>query len=149
MDLENSFLAGTAARNTGGGVHVWNATLNVENCTIVGNTPVAAGGGMFLYSRLTNTRAITNSVFANNAAPIGPAARVQNTDLTVAYSHLLGGADSVSLDDYATLNWGDGIIDLDPLFTDPDGPDDDPNTWADIDHSLAPGTPCIDAGDKY
>jgi len=44
------------------------------------------------------------------------------------------------------LNWGPGNIDADPLFVDPDGPDDDPNTWEDNDFHLSPGSPCLDAG---
>ena len=48
-----------------------------------------------------------------------------------------------------TLNYyGSDIIDADPLFVDPDGPDDDPNTWEDNDFRLLPGSPCIDAGDN-
>jgi hypothetical protein len=37
---------------------------------------------------------------------------------------------------------------LDPLFADADGPDDDPDTWADNDLRVASGSPCIDAGDN-
>jgi len=42
---------------------------------------------------------------------------------------------------------GDGNINIDPLFVDADGPDDDPNTWEDNDYHLSPGSACIDAGD--
>jgi hypothetical protein len=41
---------------------------------------------------------------------------------------------------------GVGDINLDPLFVDPDGPDNDPATWEDNDYRLAAGSPCIDAG---
>ena len=41
---------------------------------------------------------------------------------------------------------GTGIINLDPLFADPDGPDNDPATWQDNDYRPAAGSPCIDAG---
>jgi hypothetical protein len=59
-----------------------------------------------------------------------------NADPTVTFSDIEGG-------------WsGDGNIDADPLFVDPDGPDDDPNTWEDNDYRLNPGSPCIDAGDN-
>ena len=43
---------------------------------------------------------------------------------------------------------GNGNIDADPLFVDPDGPDDDPNTWEDNDYRLSAGSPCIDAADN-
>ena len=40
-----------------------------------------------------------------------------------------------------------GNIDADPLFADPDGPDNLPGT-ADDDLRLSPGSPCIDAADN-
>ena len=43
---------------------------------------------------------------------------------------------------------GEGNIDADPLFVDPDGTDDDPNTWQDNDYRLRGGSPCIDAGNN-
>jgi len=42
---------------------------------------------------------------------------------------------------------GTGNINVDPLFMDPDGPDDIPNTWADNNYRVSSGSPCIDAGD--
>jgi hypothetical protein len=41
---------------------------------------------------------------------------------------------------------GEGNIARNPAFVDPDGPDDDPNTYEDNDYRLLPTSPCIDAG---
>lgn len=41
---------------------------------------------------------------------------------------------------------GSGILDLDPNFVDPDGPDDDPATLDDNDYRLNADSPAIDAG---
>jgi len=57
-----------------------------------------------------------------------------------------GGPSAVHIEGLCALIWGDGNIDADPLFVDPDGPDNDPNTWEDKDYHLSPGSPCIDAG---
>jgi len=55
--------------------------------------------------------------------------------ITISYSNVEGG-------------WpGNGNIEADPLFVDPDGPDDDPDTWEDNDLHLLPISLCIDAGD--
>jgi len=43
---------------------------------------------------------------------------------------------------------GAGNIDDDPVFVDPDGPDNDPNTWDDNDYHLSSDSPCINAGDN-
>ena len=41
------------------------------------------------------------------------------TTLTVSYSNVTGGADSVNVSDAAAiLNWGSGNIDVDPMFVD-------------------------------
>lgn len=44
---------------------------------------------------------------------------------------------------------GGGNLDLDPLFVDADGPDNDPNTWRDNDNRLSGASPSIDAGSNY
>jgi hypothetical protein len=41
---------------------------------------------------------------------------------------------------------GEGNTDADPLFSDADGPDDDPNTWEDNNYRLQGDSPCVDAG---
>ena len=52
---------------------------------------------------------------------------------TVRYSDVQGGWPGAA-----------NIMD-DPLFVDPDGPDDDPETYEDNDYRLSAGSPCIDA----
>ncbi|MDP2895799.1 MAG: choice-of-anchor Q domain-containing protein [bacterium] len=41
---------------------------------------------------------------------------------------------------------GEGNISEDPKFVDPDGPDDNPETWEDNDYRLRGDSPCIDVG---
>jgi len=56
--------------------------------------------------------------------------------LTVAYSDVVGGVDHIEMLD-GEVEWLDGNIDADPLFTDPD----------EDDYHLTADSPCIDAGD--
>jgi hypothetical protein len=70
-----------------------------------------------------------------------------SVELTISFSDVQGGEAQVYVGGGAQLIWGAGNIDADPLFVDPDGPDDDPNTWEDNDLHLSGGSPCIDAGD--
>ncbi len=67
--------------------------------------------------------------------------------MTVSYCDVAGGEAGVSIDKGSTLEWGDGNIDCDPLFVDPDGPDDVFGTEGD-DFRLSPGSCAIDAGDS-
>jgi hypothetical protein len=55
----------------------------------------------------------------------------------IKHSNILGGWPDV----------GNTNIDADPLFTDADGPDNDPLTIDDNDYRLLPGSPSIDTGD--
>lgn len=57
--------------------------------------------------------------------------------LTISYSDVEGGQSSVVVEKGCTLNWGDGMIDEDPLFM----------TFHGFDYLLDVGSPCIDSGD--
>jgi hypothetical protein len=60
--------------------------------------------------------------------------------VTVQYSDVQGGeAEVLVVDDDGTVNWGDGNIDADPLFVNPDNGD----------YHLQSGSPAIDAGHNW
>ncbi len=134
-----TFTGNTAtATNFGGGGGIFNngptpsSVLTVINCTFSGNSAIVEGGGMLNVYFCTSNMA--NCVFWDNTP--NAIYSEQTTHTTVSYSDVEGG-------------WpGEGNIDADPLFVDPDGPDDDPNTWEDNDYRLSPGSPCIDAADN-
>lgn len=65
--------------------------------------------------------------------------------VAVSFSDVEGGEAGVELSEGSTLVWVSNI-DQDPLFADPDGPDDDPLTLLDNDWRLGAGSPCVDAG---
>jgi len=46
------------------------------------------------------------------------------------------------------LNWGPGNLAADPVFVDPDGPDNNPLTVFDNDYRLSLSSPCVDAADN-
>jgi hypothetical protein len=61
-----------------------------------------------------------------------------NGSLTVSYTDVTGGEAGVTTDNGGTLDWGEGNINADPLFRDPDSGDYRPG----------PGSRVIDAGDN-
>ncbi len=71
-----------------------------------------------------------------------------SSTLTISHSDVEGGQAAAEVDAGSVLSWSAGNIDVDPLFVDPDGPDDDPNTWLDNDYHLLDKSACIDAGDN-
>jgi hypothetical protein len=128
----NCLFAGNSAGSTGGGVWVGNdADASLVNCAVTGNTADEGGDGLVVYSG-ANVSLENSLIWGNGPDEI----IVANATFTADYSDIEGG-------------WaGTGNLNADPVFVDPDGADDDPNTLEDNDYRLAAGSPCIDAGDN-
>ncbi len=130
--LVNCTINGNTASGDGGAISSHAAHLKLTNCTISGNAAHGDGGGLYVGGDPFPT--LTNCIFWNDSPE-----EIFNADpgtLQVSYCTIQGG-------------WtGPGNIDVDPLFADPDGPDDDPNTWEDNNFRLSAASPCIDAGNN-
>ncbi len=159
------FQNNVATSNCGGGLFNMGGAPTVAGCLFSRNTaPLGAG----LADR-DGAAVVTNCVFHENFAFLsagaihvdGPmaATTVANTicwrnapqevtnngaSLTIGYSNLMGGLGAVA--GAFPVDAG-GNIDADPGFIDPFGQDGIPGTLDD-DLRLAPGSPCIDAGDN-
>jgi hypothetical protein len=146
----------------GGGFYCWTSNPTFTNCTITSNQANWAGGGGGFCKNCNAT--IVNSTFAGNLANEGRALKTAHmiggpapSTLEIANCVLWNGGDEIWNEDGSTFmithsdvfgGWpGVGNIDADPLFVDPDGPDDIPKTLDD-DFRLSPGSPCIDAADS-
>ena len=100
----------------------------IVDCTITRNVPMLAGFSFGIYCMSCNPTVANCVVWHHSASIVGP------EDIQVAFSDIQGG-------------WaGVGNIDIDPEFVDPDGADDDLDTWEDNDFHLVLGSPCVDAG---
>ncbi|MDP2897810.1 MAG: right-handed parallel beta-helix repeat-containing protein [bacterium] len=122
--IQNNTITGNRAE-LGGGLDYCEGTI--QNNTITGNSAESSGGGLDdCYG------AIGNCIIWRNAAPQG--AQLYGSSVP-AYSCILDWAGG-----------GEGNIADDPLFADPDGPDDDPDTYEDNDYRLLSDSPCIDGG---
>ncbi len=136
----------TGSNGGGGGVDCDDSSNSViTNCTIAGNAARYGGG---IRSRRRSSARVENCVLWANSAAEGAEIAVMSYDSTMnlAYCDVAEGQAAAYVEADCTLNWGPGNIDADPLFVDPDGPDDDPDTWEDNDFHLSAGSPCIDAG---
>ena len=127
----------------GGGVFLTNGSaVTLVNSTVSHNTSTGSGGGICI-NISGDCATVTNCVLWGNADSAG-------TDESAQIHVRAGGAAAV---DYSCVQgWtgtlgGDGNIDADPVFADPDGPDNDPDTCDDNDYRLSFASPCIDAGD--
>jgi len=148
--LVNCIFSGNMAEN-GGVIYETQSSSNLVNCTLVGNTAKEGGGGIFSYSE-SNTK-VSNCIMWANEATDGNEIYLSSyygqypAAITVEYSNMNGGPDTVYVGTNCTLNWANGNIEDDPLLMDRDGADNVPGT-EDDNLRLLPGSPCIDTGDN-
>lgn len=129
----NCVFSGNTADERSGAIHnIFGSMPMIINSTFSGNVAGNSGGAM--YSDMS-TPFVSNSIVWGNAPDqIVDAA---NSLTTITYSDVEGG----------WTGSGSNNIDADPLFVDPDGPDNTIGT-EDDDLRLLPGSPAIDAGDN-
>jgi len=109
----------------GGGIFNDNSSPTITNCTLKGNIATRAGGGIDNDDNSSPT--ITNSILWANTAPDGPEIYDDNSSSpTVTYCDIQGGYQ------------GEGNINADPLFVDPENND----------FHLKETSPCIDTGNN-
>jgi len=141
--LINCAFVGNHGGHGGGAITGGDPTL--VNCLLIGNSALRGGGidG--------GTPTVTNCTFSRNSAQIGGAMNFESgsESLLLTNSVLWGDTpQEISIGDAsATVTYsdiqggwaGEGNIDADPLFVDPDSGD----------YRLQPCSPCIDAADNY
>ena len=153
------FIANSGYDYGGGIYNIGNSYLSLSNCIVTANRANSYGGGMY---NSHSDLALTNCTFTGNSAQDGSAiafnSRNQWGQSTAGLIDcvLWDGGSVIWINDQSTTaisysnirgGWiGMGNIDADPLFADPNGPDDIPGT-EDDDLRLAPSSPSVDAGD--
>ncbi len=112
----------------GGGAIYATCHTVMDNVTIVENSAELFGGIRYSASSFT----LMNSIVRDNE---GMELQVVTGDVTVSYTNIQTGEDEVYGEE-DDLVWGEGNIDEDPLFLDPENGD----------YHLEEDSPCIDAG---
>jgi parallel beta-helix repeat protein/predicted outer membrane repeat protein len=155
--LTSCIFNGNTANNDGGGICCGHSDPTLINCTFYDNSADYGGG---ICSTGSESKVTVNNciLWDNQAYNEGPQIALKSFEgciMFIDYSCVKDGElDVYKRDDDVTLNWLDGNIDLDLLFTDADNDDYhllsqagrwDPNTsiWV-IDGVTSP---CIDVGD--
>jgi|GEM_PF-3430002 len=142
--LVNCLFSGNKANRNGGTiVGGYQTDLTFYNCTFSGNSDELGGFSGIKYSDVSEQGLLTvaNSIFWGNVGlPNGT---------TSQHGQIYVGSGRADINYNCVENWtgslgGVGNHGNDPLFADPDGPDNIVGT-ADDDLSLISGSPCIDA----
>ncbi len=133
--LERVLISGNSAGEYGGGIHiVGNSSIILDNVTVSGNSSDQSGGAIRIH--VNSDATIHNSIFYGNSVPEIALGRGERNNATLSYSDIEGGIDDIEIEE-GSVNWGEGNINADPLFADPD----------DGNYHLTANSPCIDAGD--
>jgi len=136
--IVNNVIAGNSAVY-GGGIYTSWCDYSLANNTIVGNSADEYGAGICCRNRSRPT--MISMIIWGNTSPEGQSLYVgdwhQNPSIvTISHSDVMDGQSSVLVKEGCTLNWGDGMIDVDPLFADTAGGD----------YHIAYQSPCRDSG---
>jgi hypothetical protein len=130
----------TTGISNGGGMGNSSSSPMVANCTFNGNVAGVDGGG--IWNQDNSNPILINSIFWDNSdsSGTGSSAQIHTVSGTpvVNYSIVQGGWSGAG---------GVGVLDVDPMFVDPLGPDGVVGT-EDDNLRLMAGSPAIDAGDN-
>ena len=122
----------------GGAIKCNGSNTTLTNCTIVGNNDTQLSGlnssGILVHT-LNSTFTIVNSIIWDNVINFDDS---DGGTLNISYSDIEGGESGILLSDNntGTLNWGDGNLNINPIFTDSENSD----------YSLSPYSQLIASG---
>jgi hypothetical protein len=137
LTLTNMLVIGNEAAY-GAGIELWSYSKPLLNSvTVVGNTG-SYGSGLLLSGGCHST--VINSILWDNSPheiQIGVSEN-QPDSVSISYSDISGGQDSILTNDNGEIIWGLGNIYDDPFFCDPDSGD----------YTLADNSPCIGTGEN-
>jgi len=137
--INGIFSGNTAMGQYGGGMLNEDSSPNLTNVSFGGNNSGQAGGGMFNTAGSSPT--IQNSIFWGNTGGVSTRGIFNDEpeDSPVITNCILEGGCDEFVDTCANA------IDMDPLFVDPNGADNEPGTLDD-DLRLMAGSPAINSG---
>ncbi len=149
----NCTIAGNSA-NHGGGIYTRHEYLLRDlavngialiNCLLLRNH-AETGGAAYTSFRSGTPVDFSNCILRGNTATVGPQLYAEHCEIAVDFCNVEGRQAGFFYEQTSSFDWGTYNFDADPLFLDANGPDGDPNAFADNDYRIGKGSPCVDAG---
>lgn len=115
--ISNNTITGNSANSFGGGIYCYSSSPTISNNTIAGNSARYSGGGIYCFSSSSQT--ISNCIIRSNTANEGPQLGGSLFGLgavSVRFSNVEAGQRAADVSPENALAWGEGNIDVDPLF---------------------------------
>jgi hypothetical protein len=147
--IRNNYIYGNSARGHGGGVYKCDGVN--EGNLIVGNSASVNGGGLAQCGgAIRNDTICQNSATGNGGGMVSCGGPIVNC---ILWGNTASGSPQQNHEcfnlSYCCVQGGgggEGGIADDPFFADPDGADNDPQTYEDNDYRLQADSPCVDRG---
>jgi hypothetical protein len=134
-EISNNFIVKNSA-TYGGGINCTSSSPSINNNTIANNS-APRGAGIYCHS--LSSVSINNTIFWGDS--LGDEIYLGSYEfpstLTINYSDVNSGTTSVFVEENCILNWGEEIIESDPLFKSPEQDN----------YHLRASSPCRNAGD--
>ena len=132
--IVNCVVADNQAVGDGGGIYCGASSPILTNCTISDNQ---ASNGSGIYCRLFSSPSLINTIIWGESPQViyFSDSSISN-EITVSYSNVQGGRAGIATNSNGIINWGNGNIDVDPIFVDA----------AVGDYHLMDNNPCIGVG---
>jgi len=146
--IESCIIAGNFAPR-GGAIYSHNpGNCVIANCTISANAATVFAGGIYCFS--SSNLDISNCILWGNTAAGASEMLVGNgrapATVSISYCDIQGLAAGVVVNSGSTVNWGQGNIDLAPLFVSPGQMDPITKVYTEGNYHLLDDSPCIDTG---
>jgi hypothetical protein len=132
--VSNVEITGNTATSSGA-IELIRSSFSMENIIISSNSSDSFGFIKFHESSLI----LRNSIIWNNSVDYMYFTDFEDSEasaITITYSNIQGGVAAIVTNDNGTVSWGDGNINDDPLFCDPDNGD----------FTLGENSPCVGTG---
>ena len=151
LAIVNSTFSGNLAFQNGGAVALMDGYGMLTNCTFNRNMTEESQGGEALAVYGADT-VLTNCIFWDQTSSAKPLIIEVGTPeaeahLAISYCNVSAGREEILRQGTAYLTWGNGNLNVNPLFQNPAGNDEVAGT-EDDDLRLRSGSSCIDAGDN-
>lgn len=144
-DIRQCTFIGNSSENQGGAIYISGyIDASITNCTFFANTSRAGeGGDLYFYGGEPDwewgSRCILSNSILYNGDPQAIALQPNDSsEFTISYCDIQGGREQIAGDlEIGQFTWGEGNLDEDPLFVNPN----------EGDFHLTIDSPCIDTGD--
>tara|TARA_Y100000588_G_scaffold3444_1_gene4617 strand:- start:63 stop:2129 length:2067 start_codon:yes stop_codon:yes gene_type:complete len=135
----NVMISGNEAQGTisgqGGGIFIQNASPHFTNVTLSDNMASHEGSGVFCDNGANPI--FSNTILWNDTSQeILFSSSNDPNSITISNSNIQGGQNAIVANDNGTITWGEGNIDADPLFCEPDSGN----------YHIAGNSPCAGTG---